>query len=171
LNGEVIRPATPSDVSAVLQLIKELATYERSDGEVQTTEADIAASLFGPDPKVWALVAEEAKDAKDAKDAGEIVGLALYFLNYSTWTGRHGLYLEDLFVRPSHRGTGTGRALMAALAQEAARTGCARFEWAVLDWNESAIGFYRALGAEPQHEWTVYRLSGEALERLAKSSL
>lgn len=158
LNGQVIRAAMPSDAPAILQLIKELAAYERSEGEVQATEADVAASLFGPDPKAWALLAD---------DGGEVVGLALYFLNYSTWTGRHGIYLEDLFVRPSQRGRGTGRALMAALAQEAVRRGCARFEWAVLDWNESAIGFYRSLGAEPQNEWTVYRLTGDALERLA----
>lgn len=153
-----IRPAIPADVRDLLTLIRELAEYERSPDAVEAQTHDLAAALFGPDPKVWALVAEERD---------EIVGMAIYFLSFSTWTGRHGVYLEDLYVRPAQRGRGTGRALLSELAKVAVDNGYRRLEWSVLDWNESAIGFYESLGAEAMDEWTSYRLSGEALASLA----
>jgi len=154
----MIRSSIPADVPALLDLVRELAAYERAADQVEATEADLTAALFGTEPRVWALVAE---------DGGQVVGMAVYFLSYSTWTGRPGLYLEDLYVQPHHRRRGTGRALMAALAQRALEAGCARFEWSVLDWNQSALIFYRSLGAEAMAEWTTLRLSGTALGELA----
>jgi GNAT superfamily N-acetyltransferase len=156
----VIRAAEPSDVPALLELIRELARYEREPDAVHNTEAQLAAVLFGPDPLVHALVAEES---------GTVVGTAIWFVNYSTWTGRHGLYLEDLFVLPAHRRGGHGRALLVALAGICLERGFGRFEWTVLDWNEPALRFYRSLDAVPMSEWTVQRLTGEALARLAGS--
>jgi GNAT superfamily N-acetyltransferase len=155
-----IREAVPADVGDLLRLIQELARFEQAPDAVEATEADLQLALFGPDPKVFALVAE---------GAGAIVGMAIYFVSFSTWTGRHGLYLEDLFVAAEHRAGGVGRALMAALARRAIHLGCRRLEWAVLDWNEQAIGFYRSLGAVPMDEWTTFRLSGPALVECAAS--
>ncbi len=153
-----IRPATPADIPTVLQFIRDLAAYERRSHEVVATEQLVHDSLFGAWPAAEVLIAE---------DEGEAVGFALFFHNYSTFLARRGLYLEDLFVRPEHRGRGVGRALLARLAALAVERGCGRFDWSVLDWNESAIRFYESLGAVPLSEWTTYRLTGEALERLA----
>jgi len=156
----VIRPARPDDVPAVLRLIRDLAVYEREPDAVQTTEEDLAQALFGENPAVFAHIAE---------DAGEPVGFALWFVNFSTWTGRHGIYLEDLFVRPEMRGRGYGRALLTELARICVQRGYRRLEWSVLDWNEPSIEFYRSLGAVPMDEWTVYRLHGKALDDLGSA--
>jgi GNAT superfamily N-acetyltransferase len=145
----VIRPAVAADVPAILSLIRELATYERSASSVVATESLLSAALFGPSPAAFCHVAE---------DGGEVVGMALWFLNFSTWQGRHGLYLEDLYVRPSHRGRGLGKALLETLVGIARERGYGRVEWVVLDWNEPAHAFYRSLGAEPMDGWTVWRL-------------
>jgi GNAT superfamily N-acetyltransferase len=153
-----IRPAVASDVPTILQLIRELAEYERLTHEVVATEASLHHALFGPGARVGALL---------ARVEDEPVGFALFFYNFSTFLGRSGLYLEDLFVRPAWRRHGIGRRLLTALAQRAVAEGCGRLEWSVLDWNEPAIGFYRALGARPMDAWTVYRLTGDALVRLA----
>lgn len=155
----MIRPAAPDDVRHILRLVHDLAEYERAAHEVRATEDDLRRDLFGPDPRVFAHIAE---------DGGEVQGFALWFLNYSTWTGRHGIYLEDLYVDPAARGLGLGKALLAELARIADERGYGRFEWSVLDWNEPAIGFYTALGATAQSEWTVYRLAGDALHDLAQ---
>lgn len=156
----MIRPARPDDVPAIYHLICDLAEYERSLPEVTATQADLHASLFGPDPAVFAHVAEHE---------GEVAGFALWFLNYSTWTGRHGIYLEDLYVQPELRGSGYGRQLLAELAALCLERGYARLEWWVLDWNEPARGFYDKLGAIRMDEWTVHRLAGAALAGLAAS--
>jgi len=155
-----VRSATRSDVPLILAFIRELAAYERLENDVVATEASLAATLFGPHPSAEVLIAEMD---------GAPAGFALFFPNYSTFLGRPGLFLEDLFVRPATRGRGVGRALLAHLARIAGERGCGRLEWAVLDWNESAIGFYRKLGATPMDDWTVYRLTGEALEKLASN--
>ncbi|MBC7495588.1 MAG: GNAT family N-acetyltransferase [Sphingomonadaceae bacterium] len=151
-----IRPATPADIPAILQLIVDLAVYEREPDAVKATVAGLTATLFGPTPSAEAIVAELA---------GAVVGVALFFTNFSTWSGRNGIYLEDLYVRPEARGTGLGKALLQRLAALAVARGCARVEWSVLDWNAPAIDFYRSLGAVPKDEWTVYRLDGDALAR------
>lgn len=156
-----IRPATVDDTPVLLSLIKGLAEYERLSHEVTATEDDLRRSLFGPRPSAEALIAYA--------DA-EPVGIAVFFPNYSTFLGRPGLYLEDIFVLPQWRGHGLGKLLMAHLAREAVRRGCGRLDWSVLDWNEPAIGFYRSLGAQPADAWTTYRLTGEALERLGGDS-
>ncbi len=153
-----IRSATAADVPAVLSFIRELAVYERLEHEVVASEADVHTALFGPRP--WAEVALACLDDTP-------VGFALYFHNFSTFIGKPGIYLEDLFVRPEARGLGAGRRLLEWLAQTALARGCARLDWAVLDWNEPAIGFYRSLGAVRQDEWTTYRVDGAALVRLA----
>jgi GNAT superfamily N-acetyltransferase len=153
-----IRPAIAADVPLVLQLIRELAAYEKLGHEVTATERDLRESLFSSPPSAEVVIAETD---------GGVAGYALFFHNYSTFLCKRGLYLEDLFVRPSFRGRGIGRLLLSHLAGIAVQRGCARFEWAVLDWNESAIGFYRSLGAMPMDDWTVFRLSGDALKRLA----
>jgi GNAT superfamily N-acetyltransferase len=150
----VIRPARPEDVPAILGLIRELATYERSPESVVATEEGLRSALFGPSPAVFCHVAESE---------GEVVGMALWFLNFSTWLGRHGLYLEDLYVRPSHRGTGLGKALLTTLTEIARERGYGRVEWVVLDWNAPAHDFYRSLGAKPVEGWHVWRLTGDAL--------
>jgi GNAT superfamily N-acetyltransferase len=157
----VIRPATRADASSLVQLVRDLAEYERSAGAVDLDEDLLAAALFVESPAVFAHVAEEA---------GEVVGMAIWFRNFSTWTGRHGIYLEDLFVRPAWRGRGVGRALLAALASVAVEAGYARLDWSVLDWNEPALAFYRSLGAVPMDEWTGYRLTGDALREVAAES-
>jgi GNAT superfamily N-acetyltransferase len=154
----VIRWPSVEDGAAIVGLISDLATYERAGHEVQITAADLNAALFGDRPAVYALVADVD---------GEIVGVALWFLTFSTWLGRHGIYLEDLYVRPEHRGAGHGRALLATLAAIAVERGYGRVEWAVLDWNEPALDFYRSIGAVGMDEWTTHRLTGDALRALA----
>src|SRR4051794_11026524 len=156
----MIRPATVDDVPVVVSLVRELAAYEREPDAAVATEEHFRAALFGDGATVFCLVAED--------EAGDVVGFAVYFLNFSTWLGTHGIYLEDLFVRPSARGDGHGRALLRELASIAVERGYGRVEWAVLDWNEPAQGFYAALGARPQEDWTVWRLTGEALRDLGQ---
>ena len=153
-----IRPAMPADVPVILRFVRELAAFEREPDAVRATEAMLAAALFGERPAAEAVLAETD---------GESVGFALFFHNFSTWEGRRGLYLEDLYVTPAARGQGAGAALLRHLAALAVARDCARFEWSVLDWNEDAIAFYRAMGATGQDEWTVQRVSGAALQRLA----
>jgi GNAT superfamily N-acetyltransferase len=155
-----IRPAHVEDVPIILQLIRDLATYERAPNDVSATEEQLVGVLFGDKPAAEVLLAFEGKLP---------VGFAVYFYNFSTWLGRPGLYLEDLFVKPEKRGKGYGRALLVQLAKIAQRRDCGRMEWAVLDWNEPAIKFYRALGAKPMHEWTVFRLTGDGITTLANS--
>ncbi len=154
-----IRPATVADVPLILQLIRELAEYERAPHEAVATEAGLHEVLFGEKPAAEVLIASEG---------AEPVGFAVYFFNFSTWLGRAGLYLEDLFVRPEHRAKGYGRALLVRLAQIAHARGCGRMEWAVLDWNEPAIGFYKKLGATSIDEWTMFRLKREEIAALGK---
>ena len=157
-----VREARASDVEQLHQLIIDLATYERSADQVKVTPEQLRAALFGPQPAVYALVAEAE---------GAVVGYALYFLNFSTWEGVHGIYLEDLYVQPEQRGTGLGKALLTALAEIAVSRGYARVEWWVLDWNQPSIDFYRRFGAVPMDEWTVFRLTGDALHRAATGTL
>jgi len=154
-----IRRATLADVGTILNLIRDLATYERAPNEVTATEEQLVDVLFGKKPAAEVLLAFEDEEA---------VGFAVYFYNFSTWLGRAGLYLEDLFVRPEHRGKGYGRALLVELAKIAHDRGCGRMEWAVLDWNEPAIEFYRKLGAKPMNEWTVFRLNADGIAKLAE---
>ena len=153
-----IRFAQRSDVPVVLRLIKALSVYEKLEDKVVATEEKVARALFGPRPYAEALIAELD---------GEPVGFALFFHNFSTFLAQPGIYLEDLFVETEHRGAGIGRALLGRLAEIAIERDCGRLEWAVLDWNKDAIGFYERLGAAAQDEWTVYRLTGEPLRRLA----
>ncbi|MCS0497544.1 GNAT family N-acetyltransferase [Ancylobacter sp. MQZ15Z-1] len=153
-----IRPARPGDAGLIHAFVRELAEYEKLLHEVEAGEADIARDLFGPSPRVFCDIAEWE---------GEPAGFALWFYNYSTFRGRHGLYLEDLFVRPAFRGRGIATALMRHLAKRCVAERLGRFEWWVLNWNEPAITFYRSIGAVPMDEWTVQRVSGEALVRLA----
>lgn len=167
----MIRAATPADVPVVHAMIRELAAYEQSLDEARATEEQLHEALFGEHPAVFALIAESSGDAPTSGTEGvtesEPVGFALWFRNFSTWTGTHGVYLEDLYVRPSARGAGHGRALLSALARICAERGYERFEWWVLDWNDPSIGFYTSLGAEPMEEWTVFRMSGKPLHALA----
>lgn len=156
--GFRIREAVEADLPLIASLIRELAEYERLLDQVTLTDAGLRDALFGERPYAEVAIAE--------LDDGEPAGFALYFHNFSTFLGRPGIYLEDLFVRPRHRAAGIGRALLRHLARLAAERGCGRLEWAVLDWNEAAIGFYRSLGARPVEGWSVYRLDGEALARL-----
>ncbi len=158
VSGGMIRSATPADIATIRQLIVELAVYEREPDAVKASEAQLHAALFGERPIAEAVIAEHD---------GVAVGVALFFTNFSTWEGKGGLYLEDLFVRPEARGLGIGKALLVHLAGIAVMRGYARFEWQVLDWNAPAIGFYKALGAEMQDEWTKMRVDGEALAALA----
>jgi GNAT superfamily N-acetyltransferase len=158
MNGLVIRPAAEADVPAILELIRGLAEYEHAPEKVVCDEAILRESLFGPKPDAEVLLA-----CADAQAAG----FAVFFHNYSTWWGRRGLYLEDLFVRPAMRGKGIGKALLTELARIARDRNCARMEWAVLDWNQPAIGFYRSLGAVPLDEWTTFRLDRPEIEKLA----
>src|SRR6266849_9543290 len=155
-----IRRARVEDVSIILELIRDLATYERAPEEVTATEEQLVDVLFGERPAAEVLLVFEGESP---------VGFALFFHNFSTWLGRPGLYLEDLFVKPEKRGKGYGRALLVELAKIARDRGCGRMEWAVLDWNEPAIKFYRSLGAKPMHEWTVFRLTRDGIARLAQS--
>lgn len=151
----VIRPATPADAGVIMAFIRELADYERLSHAV---EADIARDLFGASPRIFCDIAQAD---------GAPIGFALWFYNYSTFKGRHGIYLEDLFVRPAERGRGAGKALLRRLARRCVDEGLGRLEWAVLDWNAPSIAFYDAMGAEAMKEWIVRRLSGEALAKLA----
>ena len=154
-----IRPARKEEVGIVLQLIHDLAHYEKAPNEVEATEKELLATIFVDNPKVFC-------DVVDVD--GEIVGMAIWFLNYSTWQGKHGIYLEDLFIKPEYRGHGYGKALLKHLAKICDEKGYGRFQWWVLDWNSPAIEFYRSLGAVAMDEWTVYRVSGNALKELGK---
>lgn len=154
-----IRSARVEDAPIILQLIKELAEFERAPDEVEATEKEIIETIFPEEPKVFC----ELVEVDD-----EIAGMAIWFLNYSTWQGKHGIYLEDLYIRPEFRGRGFGKALLKHLAALCNERGYGRFQWWVLDWNESAIEFYRGLGAEAMDEWTVYRVSGKGLEELGR---
>ncbi|UFQ97959.1 GNAT family N-acetyltransferase [Pseudomonas wenzhouensis] len=149
-----IRPATSDDAELILRFITELAIYEKAEHEVKTDAAGIRDSLFADGSTAHGLICEHD---------GQPIGYAVYFFNYSTWLGKHGLYLEDLYISPEARGLGAGKALLRHLAQVAVARGCGRFEWSVLDWNTPAIDFYESFGARPQSEWTTYRLTGQAL--------
>ena len=154
-----VRPIRPEDVPAVVGLVRELADYERALAEVRLTEEQLRACLFGESPALFGHVAQD--------DDGAVVGVALWFLNFSTWRGTHGIYLEDLFVQPGHRGRGLGRELLRTLAAVCVERGYSRLEWSVLDWNTPSIDFYRAAGAVPMDEWTVFRLTDAALTTFA----
>ncbi|MBA6116924.1 GNAT family N-acetyltransferase [Pseudomonas putida] len=154
-----LRPAVRTDATQILAFITELAEYERARHEVIATVADIERSLFDDGSTVHSLICERD---------GRAIGFAVYFYSYSTWLGRNGIYLEDLYVTPDQRGDGAGRELLRHIAREAVKNGCGRLEWSVLDWNEPAIGFYKSLGAEPQDEWVRYRLEGDKLTRFAQ---
>lgn len=156
-----ITPAEPEDVTTILHFITELAVYEREPDAVVATEQSLVDALFCASPKVFALICREHDIA---------VGFALYFFNYSTWLGQHGLYLEDLYVTPEYRGRGAGKQLFQHLAGIAVDENCGRFEWSVLNWNQPAIDFYESFGAKPQSEWVGYRMTGEALSALADSA-
>jgi len=155
-----VRRAVPADVPAVVALVHELADYEREPASCHLTAEQLHAALFGPEPALFGHVAEAG---------GEVVGCALWFLSFSTWRGVHGLHLEDLYVRPAHRGAGLGRALLAALAGLCVDRGYGRLEWSVLDWNAPALAFYRSLGAVALDGWTTHRLDGPALAALGRS--
>lgn len=155
-----IREANQSDVTQIRQFILDLAIYEKAEHEVEATEEHILNTLFSDAPRAHALICEIK---------GKPIGFAVYFFNYSTWQGRYGLYLEDLYVDPSVRGVGAGKALLKHLANIAVEKDCGRFEWSVLDWNEPAIQFYESIGAKPKSEWVGYRLDGQALSDFAKS--
>jgi len=155
-----IRQATTSDCAVILSFIRELAEYERALPEAVATESDLQAALFGSNPNAFALICT----IDDAP-----AGFALYFFNFSTWLGKNGLFLEDLYVSPKYRGSGAGKALLKHLAKIAVDQQCGRFEWNVLDWNTTAIDFYESFGAEPLHEWVGYRLTGDSLKRFAGS--
>ncbi len=152
-----IRVAVPTDVEHLVRLVHDLAAYERAPEECVVTVEQLHERLFGENPAVFALVAEEA---------GEVVGTAIWFLNFSTWDGVHGIYLEDLYIDPAHRGSGLGFALLKQLAQICVERGYSRMQWQVLDWNTPSIDFYRSLGAVDLAEWRTYRLSGQALQAL-----
>jgi GNAT superfamily N-acetyltransferase len=154
-----IRTAEPSDAALILRFIRNLAEYERLLHEVAASEADIVRDLFGPNPRVFCDIAWWD---------GAPAGFALWFYNYSTFHGRHGIYLEDLFVEPAYRGRGIGKALLVQLARRCRAEGLTRLQWWVLDWNRASIEFYKSLGAVPMDDWTVLRLSGEALQKLAE---
>ena len=162
MNAFRIAAAQPGDVTAVLSMIRGLAEFERLSHLCVATETDLLRALFGPDPKVEVVIAWEGE---------ETAGFALFFANFSTFLGRSGLYLEDLFIRPPFRGRGYGRALLIHLARLAVERGCGRFEWSVLDWNEQAIGFYRSLGATVLPDWRITRVTGDALTALATETL
>lgn len=157
-----VRFATESDLDVIVALIHGLAEYEHEPDAVQFDRDELRANLFGPRPYAEVLLAEPR--------AGAVAGFALFFHNFSTWLGKPGIWLEDLFVWPDERGKGYGKALLSAVAKIAVERGCGRFEWSVLDWNEPAIGFYRSLGAVPMDEWTTYRVTGDSLRRLAAAS-
>ncbi|MGC4986928.1 MULTISPECIES: GNAT family N-acetyltransferase [unclassified Streptomyces] len=157
----MIRTATPDDIPVIHALVRELAEYEKALEEARATPEQLREALFGTNPAAYAHIAEDDV-------TGEPVGLSLWFLNFSTWRGVHGIYLEDLYVRPTARGGGHGKALLTELARICVERGYQRLEWSVLNWNRPAIDFYESLGARPQDEWTVYRLTDDALEILGK---
>ncbi|MEU5094116.1 GNAT family N-acetyltransferase [Streptomyces sp. NPDC020996] len=159
----MIRTATPADVPVIHAMVRELAEYEKAAHEAKADEAQLREALFGERPAAYAHIAAD-------DSTGEPVGFALWFLNFSTWRGVHGIYLEDLYVRPAARGAGHGKALLTELARICAERGYQRLEWSVLNWNAPSIAFYEALGARPQSEWTVYRLTDEPLTRLADAT-
>ena len=154
-----IRPARKEEVGIVLQLIHDLAHYEKATHEVEATESELLATIFSDEPRVFCDLVEVD---------GDVAGMAIWFLNYSTWQGKHGIYLEDLFIKPEYRGRGYGKALLQHLARICEEKGYGRFQWWVLDWNSPAIEFYRSLGAVAMDEWTVYRVSGDELKKLGK---
>lgn len=156
----MIRRVEPRDVDAVVKLVHELALYERAPEQCHLTSEQLHTALFGPSPALFGHVAEVD---------GQVVGMALWFLNFSTWDGVHGIYLEDLYVTPEQRGSGLGKQLLEALAQECVAKGYSRLQWSVLNWNEPSIGFYKSLGAVPLDEWTVMRVAEEALQKLGSS--
>ncbi|NEB03827.1 GNAT family N-acetyltransferase [Streptomyces sp. SID13726] len=156
----MIRPATPADIPVIHTLIRELADYEKALDEARATEEQLHEALFGTRPAAYAHVATDATDT--------VIGYAVWFLNFSTWRGVHGIYLEDLYVSPRARGGGHGKALLTELARICVERGYQRLEWSVLDWNRPAIDFYESLGARPQDEWTVYRLTDEALVKVSR---
>ncbi|MFP3579120.1 GNAT family N-acetyltransferase [Arthrobacter sp. fls2-241-R2A-200] len=158
----VIRPATVEDIPAILRMIHDLAIYEKEPDAVKNTPAMLTDALFGENPRVYATMAENS--------AGTVQGFALWFLNYSTWEGVHGIYLEDLYVEPDARGEGHGKALLQHLAATAVERGYARVEWSVLKWNEPSINFYKNLGAYSMDEWSTFRLTGEALASYGASA-
>ncbi|WP_271985076.1 GNAT family N-acetyltransferase [Pseudoclavibacter terrae] len=166
----IIRPASPADVPQILDLIHELAIYEREPDAVKTTEEQLHRSFFGEHPAVFATVAEAPGEADADARAGapRLQGMALWFLSYSTWEGEHGIWLEDLYVREDARGGGIGKALLSSLAQECVAKGYRRLEWSVLKWNEPSIGFYTSLGAFPMDEWDTFRLTGDPLQALGR---
>lgn len=153
-----VRSATLADAQLIFDLIVELAVYEKARHEVVTNVDELSRTLFGPDAKAHCLLCEIA---------GDVAGYAVYFYNYSTWLGRNGIWLEDVYVTPKHRGKGAGKALLKHVAKIALDENCGRFEWSVLDWNTPAIEFYESVGARPQSEWTIYRLTGQALKTFA----
>lgn len=159
-NAVSIRKATPDDIEQIRQFILELAIYEKAEHEVEASEADLHNTLFGPDATAHCVMCE---------NNGSAIGFAVYFFNYSTWQGRNGLYLEDLYVSVASRGMGAGKALLQHLAKIAVENNCGRFEWSVLDWNKPAIDFYESLGAKPKSEWLGYRMDGQTLIDFAKN--
>ena len=152
-----IRPATADDAALLMRFVRELATYEKAEHEVLATEEDLRRDIFGPDSRIEALICESE---------GKPIGHAIFFMNYSTWLGKYGIFLEELYITPECRGRGAGKALLKHVAKIAVSRGCGRFEWNVLDWNEPAIRFYESLGAKPLSEWVGYRLTGPALAAL-----
>ena len=162
-----VRPIRPDDVPAVIGLVRELAAYERAEHEAQMTEEQLSGALFGESPALFGHVAIADGATADGATDGDLAGFALWFLNFSTWRGTHGIYLEDLYVRPDHRGSGLGRELLRTLAELCVARGLSRLEWSVLDWNTPSIEFYRAAGAVPMDGWTVFRLTDDALPRFA----
>ncbi|MEU5954887.1 GNAT family N-acetyltransferase [Streptomyces sp. NPDC047525] len=167
----MIRSATPDDVPLIHAMVRDLAEYEKALDEARATEEQLREALFGERPAAFAHIAvddavDDGVDEGAGSGSGEVVGFSLWFLNFSTWRGVHGIYLEDLYVRPEARGGGHGKALLTELARICVERGYERLEWSVLDWNEPSINFYRSLGALPQDEWTVYRLTDGALAEL-----
>lgn len=158
MNKIEIREANVEDTETILRFITELATYEKLESEVKTSISDIESSLFSQESTAHAIICEVS---------GEPIGFAVFFYNYSTWLGKNGLYLEDLYVSPEYRSIGAGKAILKYLAQLAVSKKCGRFEWCVLDWNEPAIEFYKSIGAKPQNEWVIYRLTGDELKAFA----
>ena len=156
-----IRPGTAADTPVIFNFIRELAIYEKALGEVTTNEDSLRGALFGTEARAYSLICEID---------GEGAGFAIYFYNFSTWLGKYGIFLEDLYVSPRFRGQGAGKALLQYLARQAVAEGCGRFEWNVLDWNQVAIDFYESFGAKPMSEWVGYRLSGDALKAFSEGS-
>jgi len=168
-----IRPATPADVPQILAFIRDLAIYEREPDAVLATEADLLRDGFGPEPRFHCLLAdwsEPSTNNQQPSTNNQAAGFALYFYNYSTWRGHHGIHIEDLFVRPEHRGNGIGKSLLTRIAAIAVEQGCHRLQWDVLEWNTPAIGFYEQMGAKMMTEWRTMRINRETLPALAAQS-